>query len=117
MEEKELQEVLENQDNYVEENNQHLVRKLEIKKIDKEFDDETKDKRRWALISGMFSSGVSASVLLSNISFSEAVRTEIETLNSFESLGRYLAVTTPDMWKLISISVNSFIVNAQNLSK
>lgn len=106
MEEKELQGELENSNEIAE---QRVARNLIIKKIDKEFDEETKDKRRWALIAGMFSSGVSASVLLSNVDIVEAVKNEIETLNSFESLGRYLSVTTPDMWGAISSSVTSFI--------
>lgn len=90
------------------------TRKLMIKKIDKEYDEEMKDKKRWALISGMYISGVLAPVLLSNVELVDAAQTEIETLNSFESLGRYLAVTTPEMWSQISSSIQNFIEISKN---
>lgn len=89
-------------------------KKFSIKKIDNVYDEETKDKKRWALISGMYISGVLAPVLLSNAELVEAVQTEIEVLNSFESLGRYLSVTTPDMWSLISSSVQNFVEVSKN---
>lgn len=89
--------------------NDYMARKFTIKKIDKEYDEETKDKKRWALISGMYISGVLAPVLLSNAELVEAAQVEIETLNSFESLGRYLVVTTPEMWGQISTSIQNFI--------
>ncbi len=92
---------------------ENFPRKMIIKKIDTEYDDITKDKRRWALISGMFVSSVSASVLISNVDFDDAVKLEIETLNSFDSLEKYLSLTTPEVWKIISNSVESFIANVQ----
>lgn len=94
--------------------NGYVAKKFMIKRIDKEYDEETKDKKRWALISGMYISGVLAPVLLSNAEFVEAAQTEIETLNSFESLGRYLSVTTPEMWSLISSSIQNFLDFSKN---
>lgn len=106
----ELEGVMNFEKTTLEENvNEYIGKKLTIKRIDKEYDEETKDKKRWALISGMYISGVLAPVLLSNVDFVEAAQTEIETLNSFESLGRYLMVTTPEMWGQISSSIQNFI--------
>lgn len=74
------------------------ARRLKIKSVVNEISDEYKSKVKYAIISGVCFTGVAVATYFSGVDAEQALKTEIEALNSFDALKDYLATFTPAMW-------------------
>lgn len=95
-------------------------RRLKIKKISNTLSDENIKKKAMAIISGICFAGLMAAVHFSGIDPKEAITTEIQSLNSFDSLKEYIGTFTPAMWGTMiatATSLSSFIKHKKNYNK
>ena len=73
-------------------------RRLKIRGITNTLTEENTRRRRWAIASGVCIAGLIAAMHFSGIDPQEALQTELQALNSFDSLKEYLTTITPAMW-------------------
>ena len=83
-------------------------RRLNIKKITKAISEEHKKKNLFALATGTCLAGLIASIHFSGVDPQQALQTEVQALNSFESLKEYFATFTPAMWMTMIGTAASF---------
>ena len=94
-------------------------RRLQIKNVQRTIEGEQKQRNLWAILTGVCSAGVLASVHFSGVNINEAINLEIQALNNFEAFKQYIATFTPAMWgsiAAIAISVSNLIKHRRRLN-
>lgn len=73
-------------------------RTLKIVQIENTINDEKKQKVKSAVLSGIFITGMVAAVHFSGVDVENAIRLELEAINSMDALKEYFSTITPAMW-------------------
>jgi hypothetical protein len=73
-------------------------RRLKILEVEHDLDDASKKRRGYSIAAGICFVGMMVAEQFSGVNPAEAIKTEIEALNSFDSLKEYMGYFTPAMW-------------------
>ena len=84
-------------------------RTLKIVKTENTINEERRRKIHSAILSGVFMAGMVAAVHFSGFDVDDAIRMEIEAINSMNALKEYLGMITPAMWATAAGTVINII--------
>lgn len=95
-------------------------RRIKIKGIINTLTEEQKKKRIFAILSGVCFGGLMVATHFSGIDSNQILRTELQSLQSFDAAKEYISSITPAMWEgmiATAVSLSQFIKHKRNYNK